>query len=71
MRDQSRKGYVNNEHFNQATGAHFNIKGHSVSDMEISVVEKIFSYQEAVRKERESMFIKKFNSKHKGLNKKS
>ena len=64
-------GYVYNEHLNQATGEHFNSKGHSVADMEVTILEKIFSKDPQVRKERESMFIKKFNSKHKGLNKKS
>ena len=64
-------GYVHNENLGKATGGHFNIKGHSVSDMEISILEKIFSNDREVRRERESMFIEKFNSKHKGLNKKS
>ena len=62
-------GYVYNEHLNQATGEHFNSKGHSVADMEVTILEKIFSRDPQVRKERESLFIKKFNSKHKGLNK--
>ena len=64
-------GYVYNEHLNQATGEHFNSKGHLVADMEVTILEKIFSRDPQVRKERESLFIKKFNSKHKGLNKKS
>ena len=36
-------GYVHNEHMNKATGGHFNQKGHSVSDMEVAIIEKIFS----------------------------
>ena len=64
-------GYVHNEHLSKATGAHFNSKGHSVSDMEVTVLEKIYSHDEGIRKERESMFIKEFNTKRKGLNKKS
>ena len=64
-------GYVNNHHLNKATGNHFNSKGHSVSDMEVAIVEKIFSQDPLVREERESLIIKKFNSKHKGLNRKT
>ena len=64
-------GYVYNEHLDQATGEHFNSKGHLVADMEVTILEKIFNRDPQVRKERESLFIKKFNSKHKGLNKKS
>ena len=53
----------------KATGEHFNIKGHKVSDMKISILEKIFSTDPAVRKEREKFFINKMNTKYKGLNK--
>ena len=64
-------GYVHNEHLNQATGWHFNLKGHSVSDMEISIVEKIHSRDENVRKEREKLYITQFNTKYKGMNRKT
>ena len=37
------KGYVNTNNQSKATGVHFNTKGHSVSDMQITIVEKIFS----------------------------
>ena len=36
------KCYVNTNKRSKATGVHFNAKGHSVSDMEITVIEKIF-----------------------------
>ena len=62
-------GYVENKQLEKATGWHFNQRGHSVSDMEFAVIEKIFSQDPGVRKERESLFIKNFNSKHKGINK--
>ena len=32
------RGYVNTRNFSKTTGVHFNEKGHSVSDMEISIV---------------------------------
>ena len=62
-------GYVENKQLEKATGEHFNQKGHSVSDIEFVVLEKIFSLDPGVRKERESLFIKNFNTKHKGMNK--
>ena len=62
-------GYVENNQLEKATGWHFNQRGHSVSDMEFAVIEKIFSQDPGVRKEKESVFINKFNSKHKGINK--
>ena len=36
------KGYVNNKILSKVTEAHFDEKGHSVSDMEITVIGKIF-----------------------------
>ena len=48
---------------------HFNQKGHKVSDMSVSVLEKIFSADPAVLKEREKYFIAKMNTRYKGLNK--
>ena len=61
-------GYVNNANFYQATGAHFNSKGHSVSDMRITVIEKIVSQEHQIRKEREKLYIQKFNTRYRGLN---
>ena len=53
---------------NKATGQHFSIKGNKVSDMGVSIIEKIFSQDAAIRKEREKFFIMKMNTKYKGLN---
>ena len=63
------RGYVVNNLKNKATGEHYNKKGHKVSDMKITIIEKIFSLDPAVRKEREKFYINKFNTKYKGLNK--
>ena len=62
------RDYVKNEHLNKATGWHFNKKGHSVADMTVSIVEKVYSSNESLRLERESHYINKFNTKYKGLN---
>jgi len=37
--------------------------------MRVTVLEKIFSSDAAIRKEREKLFINKMNTKYKGLNK--
>ena len=37
------KGYVSKNMLTKATGAHFNEKGHKISDMQITVIEKIFN----------------------------
>ena len=63
------KGYVVNNKLSKATGEHFNQKGHKVSDMTVTVLEKIFSSDPAVRKEREKYFITKMNTCYRGLNK--
>lgn len=62
------KGYVNTNNISKTTGAHFNSKGHSVSDMRITVIEKVFSKEHQFRKEREKLYIQKFNTRYRGLN---
>ena len=64
------RGYVNNKNLDKATGAHFNLPGHSVSDMTISVIEKVRRTDGNYREERESMHIRDFRAKHSGLNRK-
>ena len=64
------KAYVMSRHLGKATGIHFNLSGHSVSDMKVTILEKVHSLDPLVRKEREDLFIRKFNTKYKGLNKK-
>ena len=63
------KGYVNTKNMTKATGIHFNEKGHKISDMQISILEKVFNQDPQFRKQRERMYIQKFNTKYKGLNK--
>ena len=54
--------------FNQTTGHHFNSPGHSVSDMEFTVLEQSESWDLVYRKDREKYQILKFNSYYRGLN---
>ena len=64
------KQYVISRQKSKATGLHFNLPGHSVSDMKVTILEKVHSLDPLVRKEREELYIRKFNTKYKGLNKK-
>ena len=65
------KGYITKSHTNKATGEHFNLPGHKVSDMEVTIIEKIYNEDPNYRKQREQMWIEKFHTKYKGLNRKS
>ena len=62
------KGYVTNKICTKATGLHFNEKGHSVIDMEITILEKVFNCNPQFRKQREKMWINKFRTRYKVLN---
>ena len=58
------KAYVVNKNLTKATGAHYNTPGHSVSDMQVSVLEKVHSNDPLIiRKEREHQIIRKLNTK--------
>ena len=64
------RGYIYNKILSQATGAHFNLPGHSLSDMMVTILEKVKSQDELYRKERESYHIRKFNTFYRGINRK-
>ena len=51
-----------------ATGKHFNLPGHSTSDMEVLVLEKIHQEDAFYRKEREHFHIQEWDVVRKGLN---
>ena len=63
------RGYVSNNNFETATGAHFNQPGHNLSHLSITIIEKQKNTNEIYRKEREKYLINKFNTFYKGLNK--
>ena len=67
-RVRQRRGYVTNKETKKATGLHFNLPGHSISDMEIPILEKIRYNSEAYRKKREQLLISKFDSYYNGIN---
>ena len=51
------KAYVANKQLSKATGAHLNLPGHSVSEMKVSIFEKVHSLDPLVRKEREDFLL--------------
>ena len=63
------QGYVKNKILSKATGQHFNLPGHSLSDMHITALEQVHHNDETYRKIREKHYIKLANTKHKGMNK--
>ena len=63
-------GYVRNQTLDQATGEHFSLPGHSLSDLSITVIEQSKRNNNLYRKEREEYHINRFNTFYKGLNKK-
>ena len=56
------RGYVRNRKLEKATGAHFNLPGHSMADMKITIIEKVMSDDPQMRKLRETHFIKQFGN---------
>ena len=65
------RGYVRAQMKNKSTGRHFSEQGHSISDMTITVLEKIFNPDPQYRRQREKMWINKFNTRYRGLNQNS
>ena len=61
--------YVKSCNISKTTGEHFNQPGHSISNISVTVLEKVKMKNIFYRKERESYLIKKFNTQRNGLNK--
>ena len=70
LRTNQHRGYIRNNKVDKATGEHFNKPGHQLADMKISIVEKVKSNDPMMLEVRESHFIKKFQTKYKGMNRK-
>ena len=61
-------GYIKSRNIMQPTGKHFNLKGHSLSNMTVTILEKVKKKDIFYRKERETYFIRKFNTFYEGMN---
>ena len=57
-----------NNKTNEPTGLHFNLPGHRLSDMEVSILEKVFSKDKLTRETRESFYIREFQTEINGMN---
>ena len=68
FRISDHRGYISNQVTSRATGAHFNLPGHSLADMKFTVLEQVKYNDEQYRRERESYHINKFNTFYHGLN---
>jgi len=62
-------GYAKSAILTQS-GNHFNLPGHTLSNMKVTVLEKCKENNPTYRKFRESYLINQFNTTAKGLNKK-
>ena len=61
-------GYIRTKKTNIATGEHFNMPGHSLGNMTVTILEKVESEDIFYRQERETYLIRKFNTFYRGLN---
>ena len=61
-------GYARSIFPSKTTGIHFNLPGHNISNITITILEKVKYNEEMYRKEREKYHIKKFNTFNNGLN---
>ena len=62
------RGYITNQVTSKSTGAHFNLPGHGVANLTITILEQAKKNSEEYRKEREKYLIRKFNTFNEGLN---
>ena len=69
VRIAEHKGYIRNKNVGQPTEIHFNLPGHSLSNMNVTIIEKVRKNYRLYRRERERYHIKKINTFYKGMNK--
>jgi peptide-methionine (R)-S-oxide reductase len=69
-RMQEHLGYINNFKFTEPTGKHFNLPNHDISMFKCSIIEKCTMNSKVYRENREENFIKLFQTKFKGMNRK-
>jgi len=53
-------GYIRNLHSKQPTGEHFNLPGHELYHLKVSVVEKVWNLVRILLEVRESKYIRDF-----------
>ena len=68
LRLAEHRGYISNQVISKATGAHWNLPGHSLADLRVTILEQTKYKNEEYRKEREKHFIRKFDTFNSGIN---
>ena len=71
QRFSQHRDYVKREILTEPSGEHFNLPGHSISDIEGLVIEQVKDKDPFILKSREHMLIQKFDTFRNGLNKES
>ena len=62
------RGYITNQVVSRSTGAHFNLPGHSLANLTVTILKQTRSSNAEYRKEREKYFIRKFDTFNNGIN---
>ena len=62
------RGYITNQVLTKATGAHWNLPGHSLANLRVTILEQSKYNNEEYRKEREKHFIRTFYTFNNGIN---
>ena len=62
------RGYISNQVTSRATGAHWNLPGHSLAHMKVTILEQSKSRDEDYLRERDKYFIRKFDTMNSGIN---
>ena len=68
LRLGDQRGYILNQVTSRATGAHWNLPGHSLADLRVTILEQCKKNSEEYRIEREKYFIRKFDTYNIGIN---
>ena len=69
LRFSEHLGYIKSDKTSEPSGEHFTLPGHSLSDIEGLVLEKVRSGNPYILRAREELLIQKFDSYRFGLNK--
>ena len=70
-RMQEHIGYVRNQKLDKATGHHFNQPGHTIANMQMTILELCHTKDPMVLGVREQQYIKLFNAYRRGINRNS
>ena len=62
------RGYIKNQVVSKATGAHFNMPGHSLANLKVTILEQTKGKDIAYRLEREKYFVRILDTYNNGIN---